>query len=1677
MNTCESFLQKRGLIPTFMLSRAWLSVVLFLLVSTPLSVAANATVQPSNEHQQAEPESSFSLDQLSEIQRLELARSHWSTMPQASMVEASIKASTGQLHLSHGSFDPLISEGPVLPAWLVRDGDMVHTGLAILQLHEANGGVLSSLQEAYGFSVLDVLYDEAWLIRLPSNADLPSLEQESAVRWLGAQHPGWRVAPSLLGHSAEIDAVSVVPTPDLGPGGFGALATDLVRYGASEASCDAWMCSATVNPEIARVFVQNVAHDGRVLWTEPSSELRIHNALAWSVAGVQAVANNATFTLDGSGEMVAVTDTGLDSNHPDLSGRVAATYTQFGLDPSPQDTNGGHGTHIAVTVLGNGTGDASARGVAPAATLVMYALEHDPTGTFGRIGSIYDMLRDAEQMTARLSVNAWGLNGNYGQYTADARSVDIFVHDRKDLTPIFSVGDRGASGASQVTSPATAKNVLAVGASTTGASGTPAAGSVANFSSLGPSLDGRIKPDLVAPGVGVCSGLAEEARFPAGTSCLSGSHASGNSYYMSLTGTSQATAVASGVAALTREFIREQAGVSSPSSALVKAALINGATDLGTPDIPNAAEGWGQVDLERTVLPMDGTTPLDTFFDDKKSLEPGFGLLYSFSLDPSHGLDLTLAWTDEAGSANAAQSQPRLVNDLDLVLMAPDGTEWLGNNFAQGFSTSGGAADDLNNVERIRVAPGTLPSGNGDWIVKVLHRGGSTQDFALVMSAVATPTPQADLVVFDGSILTSSENPLRNDLISIRLAWANQGTSTSSSFDILLEDLTTQTTLATASRPSLGPGMIDSYTIFHQFTTTGVHSLRLSIDTGNTVVEMNDAVNGIDNNILEQDVEVMALGVRVVVENDDGTLPTTPEERASNALMTLDVRNDSGIDIPLSVLHEGTGNQSVKLSATMVQIPAPGRENFFLPSPDLWTRTFNESATFVLNPQGTEGANKSINLRLEDIDSDLTTDPANPRYVRAGTYVVELTARYELQPTVAHTQRITIEVEQIDQVQVVAAGTSGLQALPGDSSVFSISVRNTGNAPAQYSMECFSQQRWQLMLGSSNSSQLDFEPLTILEYLPMSIRVIVPLVADGVPSAGDTDTVTCHVTSLTDSTMNFTESVTITVLAQESFDVHLMDDDGRVGPNQVSPDISVDSGEKVHLNMTIINTGNIEVELDVSVLPDNPQWAIQVSYDDVTDTRSVTFTLGPGDETTVQFIFGVPLTAEENDANSFTIRTERSLSNFRQNITRLVVRDELAIELTPPVDNHIDASIASVFSYGEFKVRNTGNTDLLLNWSHGLAPDGWEVGFANPVVYLEPREEKVVRFGLIPPAQTQATGNAFELLIKVNASNLDRYVEADEMVSIGVLPSAFGTISAVGEGDRLLQGISREDGRTQAFEIRNDGNLPLTASLTSLLVDDNGEERTDWSVSINPETVTQLGVGDTQTVEVTLTPADDVARGTSTLMLNLSTENGVIAALEMDVSVATATGSTGLFSVLPPAVSGAIVLVLLAGAVVVGRRMKKSGELTDDAADLVAPNTYVDPDTLGQRRDEALDLGSAVDDLTSGEVSDDEIAQAIMQSMDLPALPAQVPAGLPPAGLPPKANVPMGMPPSGMPPTPQPSKALPALPQPAPPSAPMPQPAPVVPQAGPPLPPGGLPAGWTMEQWQHYGHEWLRRQG
>ena len=105
-----------------------------------------------------------------------------------------------------------------------------------------------------------------------------------------------------------------------------------------------------------------------------------------------------------------------------------------------------------------------------------------------------------------------------------------------------------------MTAPSTAKNVLSVGVSTTGSGASAAVGSVDQISRLGPTADGRIKPDVVAPGIEICSGRAEEARNPIGNACGTGTHANGDPLYMTVSGTSQSASVAGGLASLTRRI-------------------------------------------------------------------------------------------------------------------------------------------------------------------------------------------------------------------------------------------------------------------------------------------------------------------------------------------------------------------------------------------------------------------------------------------------------------------------------------------------------------------------------------------------------------------------------------------------------------------------------------------------------------------------------------------------------------------------------------------------------------------------------------------------------------------------------------------------------------------------------------------------------------------------------------------------------------------------------------------------------------------------------------------------------------------------------------------------------------------------------------------------------------------
>ena len=1587
-----------------MLAQRRTLIILAILLLAPLSTASDNPIDV-------------------EVSEREIAAANWHAIQPIDTSQSSLKSLDYTIQLESGSFDPLTDDLP--KSRLDDSNDYRTTGMAIIQLKHHTGTLLYDIVDEYNLFILDNLGSSNWLVRLSHPDDLVNLQSDESVRWAGAMMPGWRVSESV---DRTTDFISLIPAPDLKASSLELLAVDLVSMGADEAWCGLHLCEVKGYPNL-----ESIARDGRIIWAEKAHEIRLTNAVAGAIVGIPEL-KNSSLGLDGSGEKITFTDTGIDQDHPDIFGRIAGVYTQYGLDPNPADTNGGHGTHVAITLAGDGTGDSSAEGIAPGAYIVAYALEHNPTGIFGRIGSIYDMLNHAEQEGSRVAVNAWGLNGNYGAYTADSRSVDVFVNDNPEFLPIFSAGDDPSQNSSSVMAPSTAKNVLSVGASTTNPSG-----SVANFSSLGPSLDGRVKPDVVAPGVAICSGRAEEAAIPVGTNCGSGNHANGNGMYMSLSGSSQATAVAGGSVSLIREFIREDVGITTPTAALLKAATINGAVDLGTPNIPNSEEGWGQVSVAGSVMPEYGGNLLSTYHDNSRTLNAGFSTLYQFDLDPTSGIEITLAWTDVAGSANAPQGESRLVNDLDLKLTAPDGTVYKGNVFVNGFSTPNGVHDSVNNIERIKISPNSvLPSGK--WQLTVNHAGGLEQAYALVVTADATLDEKADLIVFDGSIFPSSASPLQNDLITLRLSWLNQGTSDAGQFKVKLEDLTEGTTVFEGTRQSLDAGQVDSITIYHSFTSTGDHDMRLTVDVESQIDEINDELSGVNNNVEEMTISVSALGVRLVALDENG------QENVNMVNHTINPSESEGYTWPVVLKHEGTGQQSVKLQLSQVQIPHPIRDDLLLPPEDTWSRTSDLSGPFTLSPMGQSGDSIYLNITMTDDDADLSGQ--TKRFAMAGTYVMDVTAKYSNNPTVKHTIRLKLVVEEVKDVQVAPAGTTGLEAVPGGNTAFSISVRNIGNSPAVYDLDCISENRWVVELGGSNSSSYSFEPLDILEYLPMQVRLYVPPVTDGLPAAGATDSITCSVTSQTDLSLNISETVTLTVKALESFSTDLIDHNGiPVGPATTARDVNVDTAERLNLSLIIENTGNSPLDLTVRLNPELTTWTIQVRTDSQTNNREVTIEILPGQTGEVEFEIIVSPVAERNDENRLVIKTSQDVSNFIINETTLVVKDEIGLVISPPTNGTLDVTPNGEFTYTTLMIENTGNSQIGLEWSNSLPLDGWEVGFAAPPTILGPRESSEIIVGIKAPVN-ELTSTTFDIGIYVTINNGFETLQVSESYPVKVEAGAFCSIE-YDEESRPLLGIDRNDNSVQTITIRNIGNVPLDSTLIATI------DANDWDVTLSKGEISNLAPGESVDADVKVETNDKTKAGIEELTLSCGS-----ATATLEISVKNTQSQGGLFGIVSPTVGYSVIAALILGVAIIARRIKKSAPRDTSGEDLVAPDAHSIPDD-GARMRAVMDSVVGQESLASGGVSAEEIADALAKS--IPSLPPPSAPGMVPQGRPPSA-VPAGRPPAVIP------QGRPPAPAPQPLQAP-------APQVGPPLPPGGLPPGWTMEQWQYYGHQWLAQQG
>ena len=449
---------------------------------------------------------------------------------------------------------------------------------------------------------------------------------------------------------------------------------------------------------VSRDQLARLSHADAVEWIQPAPKHQLLIDGSRAVGNVDPVqqldVDSAQYLgLSGAGVQIGIMDTGVDNEHDDFDNRIVRA----------QDDGGDHGTHVAGIAAGSGirsnqNDDANMpngapafgrRGVAPQAGIAAY----------GQIGG------DAAQFTDAVNNNGVDVsNHSYvlqdqGQYDAGVAAVDSVIRGDVPGLPRHSVvwaaannGDYDHTCAASDPTPNAPRPQYPGGCPTGFQTGyfsmlSPCKNCIdvaaidksqayATFSSLGPNMDGRLGPVVSAVGVGVTSVGANTDR--------NGMAVTGNGY-RGKSGTSMASPAVAGMVTLMRQqYGISGYGINGPLPSTDKAILVQTATDqTGTssnnnPDTgapttfgagPDWATGFGVANVQAAVnlIRARGFVEADVSTTDPTDSFP-------LSVVPGQGeLKVSLAWDDIAGTPGTDASAAKLVNDLDLTLIDPNG--------------------------------------------------------------------------------------------------------------------------------------------------------------------------------------------------------------------------------------------------------------------------------------------------------------------------------------------------------------------------------------------------------------------------------------------------------------------------------------------------------------------------------------------------------------------------------------------------------------------------------------------------------------------------------------------------------------------------------------------------------------------------------------------------------------------------------------------------------------------------------------------------------------------------------------------------------------------------------------------------------------------------------------------
>jgi len=236
-----------------------------------------------------------------------------------------------------------------------------------------------------------------------------------------------------------------------------------------------------------------------------------------------------------------------------------------------------------------------------------------------------------------------------------------------------------------------------------------------------------------------------------------------------------------GMLVLLREDFMKNKFYSNVSAALLKAALINGAQELGY-GFPSNTTGWGRTNLSNSLMPSQQAYMLH--LENLSGLSTAEYYVYNFTIiNTTPAIKVTLVWTDYKGTSNAAIS---LVNDLNLEIISPNGTKFIGNSFIAPFNAS---ADSRNTVEQVVIFTNNSQLGSYQINVSGYNIPQSPQPFAIVISAGINATPSA--AKFDGITTNFNQIPLLYNTSNIilentsngKIIWSSNAVTADQDFD------------------------------------------------------------------------------------------------------------------------------------------------------------------------------------------------------------------------------------------------------------------------------------------------------------------------------------------------------------------------------------------------------------------------------------------------------------------------------------------------------------------------------------------------------------------------------------------------------------------------------------------------------------------------------------------------------------------------------------------------------------------------------------------------------------------------------------------------------------------------------------------------------------------------------